>query len=115
MPTREELMAWGIRAKKTIDLGEGMAFTIQQLNVSEMQDASKRAEAMKKSDDDNLPLCVCILAKSAINEDGSLIFNDGDEVALLRDWSYERLGRLATPIFELNGILKSQAEQTEKN
>lgn len=115
MPTREQLLAWGIRAKKNIDLGEGMSLTIQQLNAQELQEVVKAAKDMKNYQDDSLPLCASIICKSAINDDGTRIFQDEDVSTLLRDWSYAKLGELVEPVFNLNGLLKENAELTEKN
>src|SRR6187397_1032567 len=99
MPTRDQLMAWGQRAQKPLDLGDGMTITIQQLNAQELQHVVKAAKEMQSADDDNLPLCAAIICKSAVNEDGTRIFEDSDAPAMVSNWSYAKLGTLVEPVF----------------
>ena len=114
MATREQLLAWGIRKTDTVDIGDGLTFKVRQLNAEEITESHNKAKESGASNE-NIAMTAFVIARSAINEDGSRIFSDEDGHMILKEFSYQKLGELVEPIFTLNGILKKQAEQTEKN
>jgi len=115
MATREQLLAWGIRKTQTVELGDGVSLTIRQMNATELTEAKAEIKDLAGQPNENLILVAAIICRSAINEDGTRIFSSDDMKTIAEEFSYERLEKLVEPVFRLNGILKEQSEQTEKN
>lgn len=115
MPTRELLLAWGIRKTEKLNLAEGLTVTIRQLMASELMEAQRAAKALTVDPEaENLNLCAAIICRSAIEEDGSRVFQNED-LQTVAEFSYASLNELVEPVFRLNGLMKDQAEDTKKN
>lgn len=106
MSTREELLEWGERERKPIDLGGGKTVLIEQLDQDALDIINAAEDKLKNATG---------LVLSAINADGTRIFSDGDAALIAKRFSVGKLIEIGNIIMEFNGLGQKANAATAKN